>query len=240
MDCTTAQEALSATIDGEDPGLIAASDASTHVQHCERCRTWVEAATYLDRYTRITPASEPAHDPTEDILAAVTLPRLGRRIRILQMILVVVAVAQIMIGVLGMQGTLDAALHISAHMGHELVAFNVAFGVALLVVAMRIGSARLQVPVLATFVGILTVISIWDLANAEVGWERLATHIPIVLGLLLTSYAARMPVAPTGPVGPEPARGNMQLRHVLDTVNDRPDEPPTSPVASHDEERHVA
>lgn len=244
MDCNTAREALSATLDGEDPGRIADTEVSAHLRHCGECPDWVEAATRLDRQVRVMPAPEPTRDPTDAVLAAVTLPHLGRRIRILQLALVVVAIAQIMIGVLGMQGILDAALHISAHMGHELVAFNVAFGVVLLVVAVRIDSARVQVPVLATFVGLLAVISIWDLVSGEVGWARLATHTPIVLGLLLAVYAARMPVAPTGPVGPVPTSGNTELRHILDTVDDRPSESPSSPLTppltSRMEERHTA
>jgi predicted anti-sigma-YlaC factor YlaD len=73
-----------------------------------------------------------------------------------------------------------------AHIEHEAVAFNFAVGVALLWVAARPVKARTQLPVLLSFAAVLTVLSIVDIIGGGVGWYRLASHFPLLLGVVCT------------------------------------------------------
>jgi predicted anti-sigma-YlaC factor YlaD len=77
------------------------------------------------------------------------------------------------------------------------------------------------VPLLAVFVLALTGLSALDLVTGEVGWQRLASHLPAATGLLLTGVLARLHPAPD-PVpghtsGAGPARSDD---HRWDTVVD--------------------
>jgi predicted anti-sigma-YlaC factor YlaD len=68
VDCERAREAISALVDGEDPGvLLAAVDA--HVDRCPGCRAWHDGVTALARRTRVAPA-DAVPDLTERIVAA--------------------------------------------------------------------------------------------------------------------------------------------------------------------------
>lgn len=252
MDCNSAREALSAARDGEDPrpdgrGTPLVQAAGEHVRGCGACRSWCEAVERIDRAARMEPAPEPAEDPSPAVLASVRLPRAGRRTRLLRAGLCATALVQIGLGLAGFVDGIGmsmhgAAAHVSGHVSHELVAFNVAFGVALLVVAARVDRARAQVPMLTVFVALLAAVSAADLASGQVGWARLATHVPIVVGLALAVCAARVPVAPAGPGAPGSAgggRGAWPLPSV-ETVLRRADGPPPTPAASTREERRAA
>ena len=51
-------------------------------------------------------------------------------------------------------------------------------------------------PLLAVFVLALTGLSALDLVTGEVGWQRLASHLPAAAGLLLAGVLARLHPAP--------------------------------------------
>lgn len=251
MDCITAREALSAVMDGEEPPSADPAAVDDHVHRCDACLHWVAAAERIDRAARVGPAAPPARDLAPEVLAAVRLPRTGRRIRVLRAALLVTALAQIALGFAGFADGLGMSMHamampVPAHMSHELVAFNVAMGVALLVVAARIDRARAQIPALAVFVAVLAAVSVADLASGQVGWTRLATHVPIVVGLVLSACAARVPVAPGGPetpvaVGMRGARSEVTLDAVLQHAEQRHAMGgPPSPAAHTRGGRHAA
>jgi predicted anti-sigma-YlaC factor YlaD len=69
MECDMAREAISARIDGEDPGLP--QDAvETHLAGCAACRDWQQRAHAVTRRARIGgPLLD--HDLTPVVLAAV-------------------------------------------------------------------------------------------------------------------------------------------------------------------------
>lgn len=252
MDCNSARAALSAAMDGEEPpagggGSADAQAAESHARGCDACRRWCDAVERIDRAARLEPAPEPAEDPAPAVLAAVRLPRAGRRIRLLRAALGATALVQIGLGLAGLVDAVGvsmhgAAMHATGHMSHELVAFNVAFGVALLVVAARVDRARAQVPMLTVFVAVLAAVSVADLASGQVGWVRLATHAPIVVGLVLAVCAARVPVAPAGPGSPGSAGGGRSAWAwpSVEQVLHRADGPPPSPAADAREERRAA
>jgi len=52
MDCSRFREAMSAALDGEDPGLPQA-EVTAHVRSCPTCARWHDQAVALDRRVRI-------------------------------------------------------------------------------------------------------------------------------------------------------------------------------------------
>jgi predicted anti-sigma-YlaC factor YlaD len=72
MECDMAREAISARIDGEDPGLP--QDAvEAHLADCAACRGWQQRAHAVTRRVRIGgPFLD--HDLTPEVLAAVPSP----------------------------------------------------------------------------------------------------------------------------------------------------------------------
>jgi predicted anti-sigma-YlaC factor YlaD len=179
----------------------------------------------MDRLLRIGVAPEDGPDLTETVLARVRLPRRGRWQQPLRIALAVVAFMQVTIGLANLFGAVGLAMTVPAspHMDHEEAAFGVAFGVVMAMAAWNIRRARSSVPVLATVVCMLCISSVFDLANGEVSWSRLATHGPILAGLLLAVALTRSTRAGEGPAG---RRASMPVVEALDPViPDELDEP---------------
>lgn len=189
-------------MDGEAAGVDPAS-LQQHLDRCPDCVRWRDAATRLDRRVRIGPAAGPQPDVAERVLAQVRLPRrLGWR-GPLRVAVLVVALVQLGIGAANMVLPLGfhGGMPMSAHMSHEVAAFNLAFGVALMMIAVRPVRARAHVPVLGVFLVVIASASVFDLLDGAVSWTRLATHAPILVGLLLATALARTARPPTTPGG---------------------------------------
>lgn len=204
MECDIAREALSARLDDEDAAAVDVTpgDVDTHLAGCVACTAWYRRAAHLDRLVRVAPADEPGPDPSGAVLSQVVLPRRGRWRLPLAAALIAVAIAQLTIGMSSLftpPWGLPTGMATSQHMEHESAAFNLAFGVVLLLVGLNTRRAATQVPVLASFVGVLAAASVFDLVDGAVDWARLATHLPVVVGLVLTLALSRQPHAPSGP-----------------------------------------
>lgn len=200
--CDAVREVLSASLDGETDATPAW--VGDHLAGCADCSRWSQRAARLDRMLRVAPVEPTRFDMAEAVLAKVTLPRRGRWRVPLRLALAAVAVAQLCIGLaslLSPLGMADMAAMMNTHMDHEEAAFNIAFGVALMMVAWNGRWARGHVPVLATFVGMLAVSSVVDLADGAVTWVRLTTHLPILVGLVLAVVLGRGPYVDQDPVG---------------------------------------
>lgn len=209
MECFRTREALSALLDGEAPGADGAP-AQAHLDDCAACARWQDDAADLDRRMRIAPAAVPEEpDLAARVLPNVRLPRPRRWPTVLRLALAGVALVQLGIAAANLAGPLGLhpAVSPSAHMDHEVTAFNLAFGVTLLVIAVNPHRASGHVPVLASFLLVLAAASAVDLSSGNVGWTRLATHAPIVLGLLLATGLTRAPATPPYP-GNTPTRAN--------------------------------
>lgn len=189
MKCDRFREAASARLDGEPIGM-SASVLDHHLTSCPDCARWLEEATRLTRQTRLGTADVP--DLADQILAGAALParRVLRRRRLLRLALVVVGAIQIGIAMPALFGSsIDMAM--SMHAAHETAAWNVALGAAFLATALRPQRAGGLLPGLAVFVGVLSALSIRDVAGGAVAAGRLATHLGIVAGLVLVYALAR-------------------------------------------------
>jgi predicted anti-sigma-YlaC factor YlaD len=239
VDCDIAREALSAGLDGEDTG-IAVGDLDVHLAGCQGCQAWYRHATGLNRGLYALTDDRPV-DVVDAVLDQVVLRRRGRWRLPLVIALLVVAVAQLSIAVCSLLTPLGMpmAMPMSQHMDHESAAFNLAFGVILLLVGLNTTRAATQVPVLASFVGVLAVASVFDLADGAVDWARLATHLPVVVGLVLTVAVGRLPKTRPNPERTAlPTRGQPLVRLVSPsrqppvpverTGNGRQDQPPAA------------
>jgi predicted anti-sigma-YlaC factor YlaD len=134
MDCDMARQAVSARIDGEDPGLpLSATEA--HLAGCGGCRGWQERAHLVTRSVRLG-GSFLDHDLTPRLLAAIPSGDRSRRLRQApRTALGILAAAQLLIAVpMLILGRCPGAGVLAAH---ELGSFDMALAVAFAVGAIR-------------------------------------------------------------------------------------------------------
>ncbi|MTD54206.1 hypothetical protein GKO32_09490 [Amycolatopsis sp. RM579] len=189
MDCSTAREAISAMLDGEDPG-VSPAELDAHVAGCADCTAWQHEAATVNRLVRMEKATE-TPDFAGDAAIRFAPPSRPGPVDWPRWALVLTAIAQfsIVVAELFLPQPMPGGMQIEpgSHVEHEAVAFNFAVGVALLWVASRPRNARTQLPVLLSFTLVLAVLSTVDFIGGEVGWYRLASHVPLLLGVLCTA-----------------------------------------------------
>jgi uncharacterized protein YcnI/predicted anti-sigma-YlaC factor YlaD len=192
VDCGIAREALSAAMDGEALPGVAMTDVDGHVRGCGPCARWQDRAARVNRLTVLSPAGE-ERDLAEAVLQRVELPvssppptRNPLSFVLVRIGLVLAALAQAVVAVVELLGQ-DDPMMMGGHMDHETSAFNFAIGVVLAFVAVDPRRARAQLPLLGSVVGVLVLVSTFDLGAHAVGWSRLVTHIPLAVGLILVA-----------------------------------------------------
>jgi predicted anti-sigma-YlaC factor YlaD len=200
-------------LDGEPIGM-SSSALDHHLATCVDCAGWLSDAVRLTRTARLGPADAP--DLAEPILAEAVLParRVLRRRLWLRLALVVAGLVQLGIAAPSLFGS-SIAMAMSTHAAHEAAAWNAAMGVALLATALRPRRAGGVLSVLVTFVVVLGLLSVRDLASGAVELTRLATHLGAVAGLVLVAALARVErsLLPEQPVAGTPdAAGVGHLR----------------------------
>lgn len=188
MECDRAREAISARIDGEDPGLPG-DVLEAHLAGCAACRSWLQAAHEVTRRARIGgPFLD--HDLTSSVLAASPPVPPGRRERLTQRAgLAVVALVQLAITLplLFLGHDRDAAVHAA----HELGSFDLALAIAFAVGAIRPAlSAGLAWPCAVAAAG-LAGTAIADLASGQAIGADEAQHLVAVCGAVLLFWQAR-------------------------------------------------
>jgi predicted anti-sigma-YlaC factor YlaD len=212
MECDRAREAISARIDGEDPGLPG-SAVDAHLAGCADCRGWQQRAHEVTRRARLG-GPFPDHDLTARVLAAVPPARAGRRRGLAQRAgLIAVALAQLAITVpllcLGHDHGADT------HAAHELGSFDLALAIAFALGAIRPAlSAGLAWPCGIAAAG-LVVTAITDLIGGQTIGADEAQHLIAAAGAALLFWQARTIGAgaagpalatPGAPAVPRPAR----------------------------------
>lgn len=206
MSCARYREAASARLDGEPLGMPA-SALEHHLAGCLDCAGWLAAAEQAGRGLRISGTTPP--DLSERILDRVVLPaaRLSRRRWLVRAGLAVLGLLQWALALPALFGesvAMQSAM--SVHAAHESAAWNLAMGAAFLAVAVRPARAVGTLPILATFVTVLSVLSVPDLLAGAVEAARLASHAGVLAGLVLVAALSRMQRLP----GPGPAAGGAR------------------------------
>ncbi len=188
VECDRAHEAISALIDGEDPGLPE-DILDAHLAGCAACRAWLQAAHEVTRRARIGgPFLD--RDLTSSVLAAIPPAPPQRRRRVAQRAgLAVAALAQLAITVplLVLGHDHDAGVHAA----HELGTFDLALAIAFAVGAIRPAlSAGLAWPCAVAAAG-LAGTAIADLASGQTIGADEAQHLVAVCGAVLLLWQAR-------------------------------------------------
>lgn len=158
--CTETRVALSALIDGEDPG-VPADQARAHLAGCPSCQAWRESAEDVTRAVRVQSVQVP--DLTERVLAAVAADRPtpdGRR-QVLRLALAGSALAQLLLGLPLLFAGSGEAVHVS----REMASFDVALAVGYLFAAWRPVRAAALVPVAVALSLCLLMTSALDVVN---------------------------------------------------------------------------
>jgi predicted anti-sigma-YlaC factor YlaD len=235
MRCEDCRDAISARMDGEDPGAGPGSDVTAvedHLAACAPCRAFADRAARITRLTRLRPAGDAdgAPDLVPGLLAALDAgdarpapPRERRALArsAVRAALAVLGVGQLALALSGIVATAGASHGPGrvagagiAHLSHESAAWNLALGVAFLWAAS--GAARRAgglVPVIGAFVALLVALSALDLVSGHVDTGRLLGHVPVVAGLLLLLLHARLGHGGGGRTGaPEDGSGHADLR----------------------------
>ncbi len=199
MDCERCRDAISASLDGEDPGLPE-EVVRTHLDGCAECRSFSTDATALHRTARITPAT-PVPDLTDAILRSIgdepAVVTRDDRTDFLRLALAIVAVIQLTMAVPALILGDDAGLptHVARHLG----SFAVALGIGLLFVAWKPERAAGMLPVVAAVVICLVASSVLDIAQGRAAPSGEVSHATELVGLVAVWLLARTesPVAPS-------------------------------------------
>jgi predicted anti-sigma-YlaC factor YlaD len=193
MDCDRCRAAISATLDGENPGCEP-DRLESHIATCVACATFAAGAQRLHRATRVTPA-EPVPDLTSSILRAIghdpVSVAVDERTRFLRISLAVIAAIQLMMSIPALVLGDDAGLptHVARHLG----SFALALGVGLLVVAWKPERAAGVLPVVAALVLCLLGSSLIDIVSGGAAPGAEVGHAPELVGLVAVWLLARAP-----------------------------------------------
>lgn len=192
MLCETIRTAISAELDGEDPG-VARPEVDEHLFTCAPCREFAHEATRLHPRLRLAAAAE-VPDLTDAVLHATgARPAADRtsddRVLLLRWCLVLLAAIQLAAAVPALVLGDDAG--IPPHLARHLGSFTVALAVGLIVVAVRPQRAVALLPVMGALVLCLVGTSVADVlaGHAVAGTE--VTHIPELAGLVAMWFVAR-------------------------------------------------
>ncbi|MDQ3988150.1 MAG: zf-HC2 domain-containing protein [Actinomycetota bacterium] len=247
MQCDHVRESLSAMLDGE-PSTLAPDVIDRHLGSCPGCRRWHDDVARINRRATLGPAGDADSAPPgllDAVMAGYRVPTRARGRQLIRAGLLLVALAQLGIGLLGLlpatappgggDRSHGALPGVDGHLGHEAAAFNLAIGAALLWIVARPRTARGPLPLLAAFVVILVGLSALDVLTGEVGWDRLASHLPVLAGVLLAGALSRLQSAPDPLPGLTRARDATVDDHattgwhpVADPASDRDRQPPAA------------
>lgn len=191
MSCMEIRDAVSARLDGEDPGVEERA-LYAHLADCARCRAFAHDAEALHRAVRLEPAPAiPDLSPAvlaaigEDTLAAAGAG--GRAARhdlldVLRWVLVALAVVQVAVAIPALLGS-DAGLPV--HTARHLGSFDLALGIGLLYAAWRPRRIGGMLPIVAALVVCLAVSSLLDVASGNTAALGESHHLTDFAGLLV-------------------------------------------------------
>jgi predicted anti-sigma-YlaC factor YlaD len=191
MTCMQIHQAISARLDGEDPG-VDDSVVYAHLASCPRCREFAHGAEALHRGMRLSTA--PAiPDLTPGILTAIGSERLADSepdaSRALRWILVAIGIAQIAIAIPALVLGTDAGLPV--HTARHIGSFDVALGVGFLYAAWKPSRISGLLPVVVALVMCLVGSSLLDVAAGNTAALGEAQHVLDFVGLAVVWLLSR-------------------------------------------------
>ena len=203
MRCEVAREALSARLDGERPQVLA-QQVDAHLETCRACRAWlIGAAVQTRRLASIEPGEGP--DLVHKIMAGLDQqsPAYHRSMRWLRsryrrwgliavgLFQVAIAAAQISGIDFGMVSSHMHGAMSGEHLMHESTAWLLALGLAMVAAGIwpvtAIGVAAITGVYSVALLGYVVV----DAFAGEVTATRVASHMPVLLGLVFALLVAR-------------------------------------------------
>jgi predicted anti-sigma-YlaC factor YlaD len=201
------REALSARLDGEEfSGEWAGQPAhdpralDAHLATCESCSRWYADASLLTRLYRVDVSVPAGEGVPQAVLESAPGPGRARLAQALRVVLALLGAGQILLAV----GELAGPMTVSAtpmHLTHEFAAWNAAIGASFLFISWRRTRPAALVPLLAAFVGVLTVLSVDDMVHGTVGASRLVSHLLIVAGFAVVVAMSRPSLTFDAPPG---------------------------------------
>lgn len=196
MRCSTFREALSARLDGEDPG-IPHEQIDAHLVGCDDCRAWAESAGALAGVVERAPREHVALDPA--LLASLTAPPDEARSGLLstvewRIVLGLLAVAQL---VVSWPGVLLHDGHASVHLAHQLTAWDMGLAVGFLVAALLPARAWGMLPLATVLVACMVVTSVVDAVSGHALLGRELVHALELAGLGVVWVLARRSPRPS-------------------------------------------
>ena len=188
MECDWAREAISARIDGEDPGVPDGA-LDVHLAGCEACRDWQQRAHVMTRSARLG-GTFLDRDLTGQVLAAIPPAPARRRLRLaLRGALLAAALGQLAITVPLL--ILGHDPDTGTHAAHELGSFDLALAIAFAVGAVRPALSAGLAWTCAIAAGGLAGTAIADLIGGQTIGADEAQHLIAVAGALLLVWQAR-------------------------------------------------
>jgi predicted anti-sigma-YlaC factor YlaD len=194
MTCMQIHQAVSARLDGEEPGLDDAA-VYAHLAGCASCRAFAHDAEALHRTMRLAPA--PAiPDLTPSILTAIGVESINDAADAepdtnvaLRWILLAIAVAQIAVAIPALIFGNDASLPV--HTARHIGSFDVALGVGFLYAAWKPSRIPGLLPVVAALVACLFASSLLDVASGRTAALGEAQHVLDFVGLAVVWLLSR-------------------------------------------------
>ncbi|MCU1503404.1 MAG: hypothetical protein JWM12_2758 [Ilumatobacteraceae bacterium] len=215
--CERWLEAISAIVDGEDPGIDPHLVAA-HIARCDSCRAF-EAFAANDRRRQLVREVTPMPDFAPQVSHWAAVLDRASRWSVVRALLAVVALEIVAFSLPAL--ILGDEHATSAHAARHLGAFTAAYGVGLLVVVVRPARARAMLPVAAVLAGALVITAIVDLVDGQVPLLGETQHLPEVLSVALVWLLAVPSPRRAGQPGRLPSRPTL-------TVVDRRDRPDAS------------
>jgi len=191
--CEDVREALSARLDGEQPG-VAAQPIDVHLSDCAECAAWLGGVRRMEAAGLVE-----APDLTERIMAMVeadpvvaakrarlrAAAQAHARRQVLRLAVAAAALVQLALALPTLAGAFFAT-EAGLHTGREMASFDVAVAVGFLLAAWRPARARAFVPVALVLAICLAITSGVDVVRGITGFSHEFGHLVAVVqaGLL--------------------------------------------------------
>lgn len=200
--CEVVRETLSALLDGEQQ-YLPAQRIDTHLASCRNCRGWlVGAAAQTRRLAAIEPGGGP--DLAGQILTAAGIASITPRrhwwapggyrrsaLIVVGVFQVVVALAQVVGADFGMVSAHAHGAATGAHLLHESTAWLLALGGAMIAAGIWPVIAAGVAAITGVFALALLGYVVLDAYHGQVTPERVASHLPVLVGLVVALLVAR-------------------------------------------------